>query len=137
METSCREQYNWRNKIILIVEDEDLNFRVLQISLKNTNANIIRAVNGKDAVDKLNENKNVDIVLMDIQMPVMDGYEALSIIKRDYPHIPVIAQTAYAMMEEKKRCLELGFDDYISKPIKFNDLFAKVDQLFEKNITNS
>lgn len=123
--------FNWEDKKILIAEDEDLNFRVLQIALARTRATIIRAQNGLEAVSLVNSTNNLDIVLMDIQMPEMDGYEAMSKIKQQHK-IPIIAQTAFALLEEKNRCIEIGFDDYVSKPIKLDELFQKMEEQFEK-----
>lgn len=129
--TPTKKILNWENKKILIAEDEDLNFRVLQIALSRTKATIIRAQNGQEAVDLANSTSDLDIILMDIQMPEMDGYEAMSKIKKQRT-IPVIAQTAFALLEEKNRCIEIGFDDYVSKPIKLDELFQKMEEQFEK-----
>jgi PAS domain S-box-containing protein len=122
-----KDGYNWQGKRVLIAEDEDLNYRVLQIALSRTGVELVRAKNGKEAVAFITEDNTFDIVLMDIQMPEMDGYEAMSLIKNVMPAMPVIAQTAFALLEERKKCLELGFDDYISKPIHFTDLYSKMD----------
>jgi PAS domain S-box-containing protein len=130
--SSPKNTYNWENKKILIAEDEDLNYRVLQIAIARTGATIVRAKNGLEAVEQIDSTDNFDIVLMDIQMPEMDGYEAMSKIKQAHPNIPVIAQTAFALLEEKNRCIEIGFDDYVAKPIKLEELFLKMDEQFEK-----
>lgn len=123
-----KKSHNWEGKKILIAEDEDLNFKVLQIALKNTQVEIIRALNGSDAVEIVLSNPDINLVLMDIQMPLMDGYEALNRIKQLNFHIPIIAQTAFAMVEEKNNCLRLGFNDYISKPIDIPELLMKIDK---------
>jgi PAS domain S-box-containing protein len=122
-----KSEYSWPGKRVLIAEDEDLNFRVLQIALSRTEVEIVRAKNGREAVDFIIQDNSFDIVLMDIQMPEMDGYEAMSLIKKALPGKPVIAQTAFALLEERKKCIELGFDDYIAKPIHFADLYSKMD----------
>ena len=123
--------HDWKGKKILIVEDEDLNFRVLQIALRKTNVGIFRAFNGLEAVDAVQNDPSISLVLMDIQMPVMDGYEAMQNIKKTKPKLPIIAQTAFALLEEQKRCLDLGFNDYIAKPIDTDELFQKIErQLF-------
>lgn len=124
-----KKSHNWEGKKILIAEDEDLNFKVLQIALKNTHVEIIRALNGLDAIEIVRSNPDINLVLMDIQMPIMDGYEALNRIKQLNFHIPIIAQTAFAMVEEKSNCLRLGFNDYISKPIDIPELLIKIDKL--------
>jgi CheY-like chemotaxis protein/anti-sigma regulatory factor (Ser/Thr protein kinase) len=125
-------KFNWGMKKVLIAEDEDLNFRVLQIALARTGATILRAHNGREAIDMVETNDDLDIVLMDIQMPEMDGYEAMSKIKQTHRELPIIAQTAFALLEEKNRCIEIGFDDYIAKPIKLDELFRKMEVQFEK-----
>lgn len=124
-----KESYNWEEKKVIIAEDEELNFKVLQIALQKTGIEIIRASNGHEAIEAVFMNPDVHIILMDIQMPLMDGYEALTRIKQINYHIPVIAQTAFAMIEEKESCLRIGFNDYISKPIKIEELLRKIDKL--------
>jgi len=122
--------YNWKGKKILIAEDEDLNFKVLQISLRKTNVDIIRVYNGREAVELVAHHNDIDLILMDIQMPVMDGYEAMTSIKKMNPNLPIIAQTAFALLEEQKHCIDLGFNDYISKPIGMEELFQKIEMQF-------
>lgn len=126
------ETYDWENLNILVAEDEYTNYKYIETILKKTNAKIIRASNGQEAVYYL---KNIipDIILMDIRMPIMDGYEATKLIKKTYPEIPIIAQTAYVMAEEKSKILSVGCDDYISKPISRNKLI----KLIAKHIKNS
>jgi PAS domain S-box-containing protein len=132
-EKAALSEYNWQNITILIAEDEELNYRVLEIALKKTGVTLLRAKNGQEAVNLiLAPPKNIDIILMDIQMPIMDGYEAVKIIKKHRPEIPVIAQTAFALLDEQKRCLSLGFDDYVSKPIRTPELFAKINFLLNQ-----
>ena len=78
---------------------------------------IVKAANGKEAVELITGNQNIDVVLMDIRMPVMDGMEAMKAIKKIRPGMPVIAQTAYAMSIDRSLFLDNGFDDYITKPL--------------------
>lgn len=115
--------YNWRNKVILIVEDNELNLKLLRKMMEPTGAKIIFAKDGKPAIEECRTNTDIDVVLMDIQMPEMDGYEATRLIKSIRPELPVIAQTAYAMAEEKERIIEAGCDEYLAKPIRQRDLF--------------
>jgi hypothetical protein len=114
---------------ILVAEDELVNFTFLELLLKKNGAALIHASNGKEALEVVTKNPAVDLVLMDIKMPVMNGYEATGLIKKERPALPIIAQTAYAMEEEKKKCLALGCDDYISKPVEPLILFKKIKQL--------
>ncbi|MBN2214268.1 MAG: tetratricopeptide repeat protein [Bacteroidales bacterium] len=119
--------YKWESKVILVAEDEDLNYKVLESALSRTNARILRASNGLEAVEQMKGN-HIDLVLMDIQMPVMDGYKAAKAIKKINHNIPVIAQTSFAMEGEKEKCLIAGCDDYLAKPLDLNELFAKMNK---------
>ncbi len=114
--------YNWEGKTFLVAEDEEDNFRYLEVALSISNASLIWARNGAEAVDIFNRIANIDLVLMDIKMPEMDGYTATMEIKKMNKNVPVIAQTAYAMSEEREKSILAGCDDYISKPISYEDL---------------
>jgi signal transduction histidine kinase len=118
--------YNWNNITILVAEDEDLNYKVLDTCLTRTMAHIIRAKDGASAVE-ICKNQKVDLVLMDIQMPGMNGFEATQEIKRINNRTPVIAQTSFAMIGEKERCLQAGCDDFITKPLNIDSLLLKIE----------
>jgi CheY-like chemotaxis protein len=125
------DQYLWDNRVLLITEDEEVNFFYLKTLLKRTEARIIRAKNGQEAVDIVAKHRaEIDLVLMDINMPVMDGYEALRIIRSQYPDLPVIAQTAYTLNNDRRKCLEAGFTDYLEKPVNRLALFRMVNDNF-------
>ena len=108
---------DWKGKKILVVEDEETNYLFLEVLLKKTGATILHAVTGKEAVDIARSNPDIDIVLMDIQLPEMDGYEATKIIKAFNPGLPIITQTGYALSGDDKKAFDAGADEYISKPI--------------------
>ncbi len=110
------------DKIILIAEDELLNFKLLETLLKKTNAKVLWAKNGIDAVQMVTDHK-IDLVFMDIKMPDMNGYEATKHIKRIDPGIPIIAQTAFAFSNERNYILQSGCDMYMTKPIDHRELF--------------
>ena len=116
---------------ILIAEDDNLNFLLLQKIMQLKNFNIIRAVNGQEAVDICINNSNVDLVLMDIKMPVMNGFEALEKIKAIRPELIVVAQTAYSSSDDEERIFKAGFYGYITKPINREKLFAIIDDVFK------
>jgi signal transduction histidine kinase/CheY-like chemotaxis protein len=122
--------YNWESKTILVAEDEELNFKVLDSYLSKTNARILRASDGAKAVEMCMHEK-VDLVLMDIQMPNMDGYEATLAIKKLNKDVPVIAQTSFAMTNEKDMCMHAGCDDFITKPLDLDSLLAKISQYIQ------
>jgi len=120
--------YDWTSKIILIVEDNSLNYEFLQLCIKKTSAKCIHANNGKEAIDICQNNAEVSLVLMDIQMPLIDGYEATRIIKMLRPDLPIIAQTAYALDGDKEKSLAAGCNDYITKPILKRQLMETLNK---------
>jgi PAS domain S-box-containing protein len=115
-------------KVILIAEDETNNFLLVREYLSQSVFKIIRVENGLDAVNICKNRGDIDIILMDIKMPVMDGIEATRQIKIMKPEIPVIAITAYAYDTDKKRLLESGFDEYLPKPLKRESLLKMINQ---------
>ncbi|MBT3207826.1 MAG: response regulator [Bacteroidetes bacterium] len=124
------EDLNWENKTILIAEDEKMNYRLLKEILTPTKAKIISVQNGEHAVEICKSNRKIDIVLMDIQMPILNGYDATRQIKHFNKKIPIIAQTAYAHAGEKAKSISAGCDDYISKPIDPKTLLYKINKYF-------
>lgn len=114
-------------KTILIVEDEYVNYQYLNELLSESGYDIIYANNGQDAVEICKNNSSVDFILMDIKMPIMDGYTAAQLIKSFNPNLPIVAQTAYAMDVEKNRFGGV-FDGYLKKPIMQNDLFHAIEK---------
>ncbi|PLX14574.1 MAG: hypothetical protein C0597_09775 [Marinilabiliales bacterium] len=120
--------FNCENKIILVAEDKKINFEIIQETLVPTNANLLWAKNGKDALDMIKKEDKIDLVLLDIQMPVMDGYECATQIKKMTQKIPVIAQTAYALPQDSYKCFDAGCDDYIAKPISMDQFLSKLDK---------
>lgn len=117
---------DFSGKTILIAEDENANFFFLKKVLERAGAEVIRARDGREAVDLFSVHPEIDIILMDILMPEMNGYQATAIIKEQKPSIPIIAQTALAMEGDAKKVIEAGCNDYLSKPIRMNDLLEKM-----------
>lgn len=111
-----------KGKLILIAEDDRTNFEFLKKVVERTGAEVLRAKDGKEAVDLFQEKDNIDLVLMDIMMPEMNGYEASRLIKKMNKKTPIIAQTALAMEGDAEKVLGSGCDDYISKPIRIIEL---------------
>ena len=120
-------EYNWRGKTILIVEDDLNSFKFLNVLLKKTQVDIIHAATGKKAVEMVSSFNNIDLVVMDIQLPEMDGFEATKLIKKMNSHLPVIAQTAYAMAGDKEKMKKAGCDDYIPKPLDLKQVLATIN----------
>jgi len=115
--------------MILVAEDEEINYLFLEEVLNRTGASVIWAKNGQEAVDLFKSN-SIDLVLMDLKMPEMNGYEAMKFIKEQKTGVAIIAQTAFAMSGEREEILEAGFDGYISKPIKIPQLLSIINDCF-------
>ncbi len=124
--------YDWEDKVILVVEDEHINFRYVQEILRRTNAEVIRAENGKEAIDIV-KNTHIDLILMDIKMPVMDGYEATRKIREFNTSVPIIAKTAYVMSGEEEKTKEAGCNAYLTKPLRLHVVLETI----EKYLSNS
>jgi hypothetical protein len=122
---------DWSDKTILIVEDDLIARIYLEKTLRDL-AQLIFVKNGKDAVETVKADPSVNLVLMDMKMPVKTGFEATAEIKDIRPELPVIAQTALAFPQDKKRAREAGCDDFISKPIEVDILFEKLTRFFGK-----
>lgn len=122
LEEQTASQVN-QNLIILIAEDDFLNYKYLKSILEKERHAVLYAENGQIAVDMVKNNPEIDIVLMDIKMPVLDGIEAANRIKAFKPELPIIAQTAYAFDSEKEKILQTGaFNSYVTKPINYKEL---------------
>ncbi|UCH15107.1 MAG: response regulator, partial [Bacteroidales bacterium] len=122
-------KFKWNDKKILIVDDIITNVLLLEEILAATGARCSKAFNGREALEFVRNNK-VDLILMDIRMPVMSGVEAAREIKRINRDILIITQTAYINSDNKKEILSFGFDDYIEKPIKYSELLSLIDSHF-------
>ncbi|MBN1598841.1 MAG: PAS domain-containing protein [Bacteroidales bacterium] len=122
------EKYNWKDKLVLVAEDDELNYEYMKVLLEPTEVKTIRAKDGSQAV-KMCSNLNFDIILMDIRLPVLNGIQATQHIREMGIKTPIIAQTAFAMDDDERRCLEAGCDKYISKPISKEKLFEMMDEL--------
>ena len=116
----------FNGKKVLLVDDDMRNVFVLSNILEDNKMKVIPAVNGKDALDELRKNSDTNIVLMDIMMPEMDGYEAMKKIRQElnFTTLPIIALTAKAMKDDRQKCIEAGASDYITKPVDINKLLS-------------
>ncbi len=114
---------------ILVAEDDPNSFHLLELSLKRFGAEIIHTVTGEDTIQSLLDNPDISLILMDIKMPGMNGLEVTRIIRNFNNDIPIIAQTAFAFLGDKKKAIEAGCNEYISKPINRNLLLQKIEQL--------
>lgn len=121
---------------VLVVEDHEINQQVAKELLESSGITVDIAINGLDAVNKVKYGEMYDALLMDIQMPEMDGFEATRIIRNIHSleALPIIAMTAHAMSEEKEKCISAGMNDFIPKPIKPEDLYSKLTKHIKKGI---
>ena len=115
-------EYNWEGKVLLVAEDEDFNYIFLEEVLTDTNARLIRARDGEEAIRLFEANPEINLVLMDMQMPIMNGYDATRRIKKLNQQIPIIAQTAYHYGEAYEEIMAAGCDDFVTKPIDITGL---------------
>ena len=116
-------------KSFLIAEDEEINYLFLEELLKATGANLYWAANGAEALQQLEDHPEIELILMDIKMPVMNGYEATQVIRKKNIPVKIIATTAYAFVEDREKVLSAGCDAYISKPINIQLLMAEIRKL--------
>ncbi len=121
---------DWSDRTILIAEDEEVNFVYLQNALTVTKAKVLRAKNGEEAVKMTRINPEIDVILMDIKMPVMNGIEATRAIKSFRGDVTIIAQTAFAMDEDRRNCYAVGVDDFLSKPVRYKLLLDTIQKHF-------
>jgi CheY-like chemotaxis protein len=117
---------------ILVAEDDDISYSLLQVYLTKENYEVLRAVNGKQTIEIFKENPDINLILMDLKMPVVDGYDATREIKKMNSNVPIIAQTAYALSGDSQKAADAGCDDYVTKPIKKEELLDKI----KRNLKN-
>jgi PAS domain S-box-containing protein len=126
--------YSWAGKSILIVEDDPINNQFLETVLKHSGASLRQTIYAREAIEII-RNERIDIVLMDVRLPDLDGINATKNIREFNEKIPIIAQTAYAASEDKLKCLRAGCNYYISKPINQHHLMAVIDSIIGKKKT--
>ena len=119
---------NWQGKLILIVEDVEHNYMFFSALLKLTHAEVKITTDGIQAVEFCKNNPNIDVVLMDLKLPKMTGLDAIKEIRKLRPDLPIIAQTAYAWVGQKEKVLDLGANEFLSKPVKRDDLLEVISK---------
>jgi PAS domain S-box-containing protein len=125
-------QFDWSNKTVLIAEDDLASMHYLAELINPTHMKIIKAESGEKVMEVLNTGSSIDIILLDINLPDSNGNELVKTIKKKNPKMPVIAQSAYSMLEEIKNSLSLGFDDYITKPIDAKLLLSTMNKYLDR-----
>jgi CheY-like chemotaxis protein len=118
---------------IAIAEDDDASFLYLKSILKEISSSIISCVNGVEVVEQCRQNPDIDVVLMDIRMPVLNGYEATRQIREFNKEVKIIAQTAFALVGDREKAFQAGCNGYISKPVQKNKLLDLINKISKKN----
>jgi CheY-like chemotaxis protein len=115
-----------KGRTVLLADDDMRNVFAISSALEERGMNVLAAKNGKEALAKLEEHPEVELVIMDIMMPEMDGYEAMAEIRRDSKSssLPIIALTAKAMKGDKRKCIEAGASDYLAKPVDMEKMVS-------------
>jgi len=126
-----RESVSASDRVVLVAEDDPVNFEFISALFKMEKVPFVHAWNGLEVLEKLAERDDICVVLMDIKMPRMDGYQALDELRKQGYTLPVVAQTAYALPEDRKRIEKAGFDGYITKPINRANLLQSVRAYLE------
>ena len=127
------DKMNKKPKKILVVEDDESSFEFIKTILNKENFTLIHAWNGNDGISLYEKNKDIDLIILDIKLPGMNGYEVLKAIRENDSHIPIIAQTAFVIGEERKKAIDSGFDEFLAKPYKKNDLLNRINLIHSKN----
>lgn len=125
---SPEKDQSWPGTKILIVEDDEFNFQFMKAIFHGKGTEIIRAKNGEEALQSFREDKEIRLILMDIQIPIIDGFEVTRRIRSEDAVIPIIAQTAFIHDDEEKKCMEAGCSGYISKPVDRMKLLGLVGE---------
>jgi len=122
----------WGNFKLLIVEDDVTAAKLIESALEDTGIKLSHATTGLEALRIFRKDPKFDIIIMDMRLPEMDGYETTRRIKEIRPDIPIIAQTAYAFSEDRNKCLKAGCDEYMTKPIIESELIMMLERFLEK-----
>ncbi len=120
---------NWKDKTILIAEDDSINFRLMNFMLKKTGATVVWAKNGQEALNMVNAG-DIDAILMDVQMPVMDGPEAASKIRLIDKKVPIVILSAYNSSDLDSSSISETTNDFLNKPVKADKLFLTMEKYF-------
>lgn len=124
-------EYIWTDKTILVAEDDATNKILIEAILKSTGARLLFAVTGQSVIDTVGQEPAIDLIVMDIRMPGLNGLEATKIIRKTHPNLPILAQTAFAFEHDRQKAINAGCNDYISKPFKKIQLLEKIRRLLD------
>ena len=124
--------FDFSDKVVLVVEDNQISFKLIHAVLKQVKTNVVHASNGKKAIEECASGTHFDLVLMDMQMPEVDGLEATRRIKQIRPDLPVVATTANTYDETALACREAGCDGFLTKPLQFRKMFELMQSFFDQ-----
>ncbi len=124
--------YNWKNKTIIIAEDDEMNFILLKKMLEQTNASIKRAYNGQDIINCVEDGNEIDLIIMDLKMPEIRGDEATMLLRENNCNIPIIIQSAISSADDIERFEEIGCNKFLRKPINKKELIENVNELLSE-----
>lgn len=127
-----KKDYKWDDKLILVVEDDETNYKYIEAALKPTKVKILHTISGNKAIELSLRNPTINLVLMDLRLPDINGLEATQSIKKMRDNLPIIAQTANAFREDKNKSIEAGCDDFIAKPFDEKKLLETINKYFKK-----
>lgn len=127
---STLNDFDFSGKVILIVEDTETSNRFYNAALSRTNAKLLWAIDGEEALERLKENDDIDVVLLDLSLPGISGFDVLKNIRKSDTALSVIVQTAYVLSGEESACYELGANDFITKPIMLDQLLSSLQKHF-------
>jgi CheY-like chemotaxis protein len=128
-----KEESHWKNKLILVVEDDIVNYQFIEAILDKTQVRLIHAENGSQALELCKSIPKIDLILMDLKLPEKTGYEITREIKSIRSEIPIIAQTAFPLSEVREKCLNSGCEDVLSKPLEIELFLSKIDKYLTKD----
>lgn len=124
--------FDFSDKMVLVVEDNQISFKLIHAVLTQVRTNVVHATNGKIAIEACASGAHFDMVLMDMQMPEVDGLEATRRIKQIRPELPIVATTANTYDETARACKEAGCDGFLTKPLQFRKMFELMQALFDR-----
>jgi CheY-like chemotaxis protein len=127
------DKIDWADRKLLVVEDEESNFQLVKELLRKTKIQVSWAMDGEEGLRLFNKEKDWDIILMDIKLPGLDGYEVTQQIRASGSKVPIIAQTAYAMVGDREKSIEAGCNNYITKPIRREMLIEMMEVFLARN----
>lgn len=131
MPSRGKYDYDFSNRVILVVEDNHISFKLISAVLSQVQATVVHASNGRKAIELCESETHFDLVLMDMQMPEVDGLEATRKIKRLRPELVIVATTANAYAEDEIACKKAGCDAFIAKPLNFKNMFELIQSFFK------